>query len=271
MDKHRYYYYYDERNDDFANNGIDGKPTPPDFDYLPKNLAWRIFKPLVYYFILMFPFIWAFSTAYILRVKNTKVLRDRKDRKKGYFVYGNHTTWVEDAVVHPMMSFPKPAYTIVHPDAISIKYAGTIVKMMGAMPNPSSRQTYVGFMNAAKEMYENGNPIVVYPEAHIWPKYNGVRDFPDVSFNLPVKLDAPCFVRSTVYRKRKNGHTRAEVFYDGPFYADQSLPAKEAQKDLRDRIHAKMCERCADSVLDSRYHYIKVDSPAEVRTETKEL
>ena len=38
MPKHRYYYWHDERCDDFANTGINGKPTPEDFEYLPRNI-----------------------------------------------------------------------------------------------------------------------------------------------------------------------------------------------------------------------------------------
>ena len=268
MEKHKTYYYYDERNDDFANNGIDGKPTPENFEYLPKNIFYRIAKPIVYYFFLVFIFFLATAVTDGYHVHNAKVLRKRKDRKKGYFVFGNHTTWIGDAVIHPTVAFPKQVYTLVNPDAISIKGAGTLIKMFGAMPTPASRYTYAGYIKATEKLYNNGNPIVIYPEAHIWPKYNKIRDFADVSFNLPVKLGAPCYAKSTVYYRQADGHTKSKVFYDGPFYPDPTLSPKAAQKDLRDRIHAKMQERCAESELDSRYSYIKVDSPDQVRTET---
>ena len=268
MAKERYYYFYDDRNDDFANSGIDGKPTPPDYEYYPKNLIYRIFKPILNRLILIILFIPACIIMKGLHVHNAKVLRNR-DRKRGYFVFGNHTTYVGDAVMQPFMAFPHEVYTVVNPDAISIKFAGTIIRILGAMPNPSSRLTYVRFMEATERMYRDGNPIVVYPEAHIWPKYNKIRNFADVSFNLPVKLGAPCFVKSTVYHADRKGHTTAEVWYDGPIYPNPDLPAKQAQRDLRDRVYAKMCERCADSELDSRYHYIKVDSPDKVRMEIK--
>jgi len=267
MEKHRYYYYFDERNDDFANNGIDGRPTPDDFDYLPKNIAYRIIKPLVYYILVNLLFIPACFLTDGMRIHNAKIIRQRKDRKKGYFVFGNHTTWLADAVIQPAVAMPRQVYTVVNPDAISIKYAGKIIRMLGTLPNPSSRYTYLGFIKATKEIYEKGCSIMIYPEAHIWPKYNGVRDFPDVSFNLPAKLGAPCFVKSTVYKRNAKGHTKAEIWYDGPFYANPSLGIKEAQKDLRDRVYAQMCERCKDSQLDCRYHYEKVNSPQEVRTE----
>ena len=74
-------------------------------------------------------------------------------------------------------------------------------------------------------------------------------------------------MRSAVYRKRRNGRTYQEIWFDGPFYPRTDLPPKQAQKDLRDRVYEQMCLRCKDSELDDRFHYIKVDSPEQVRSE----
>lgn len=267
MEKQRFYYYFDEQNDDFANNGIETKPIPDDYEYYPSSLLYRLVHPVANILMLIFLMgVNAVTDGY--RIHNSKVLRKR-DRKKGYFVFANHTTWIGDAVIHPTMAFPKQVYTVVHPDAVSIKGASTAIKMLGATPTPASRLNYVRFLEATARMYREGNPVVIYPEAHIWPKYNRIRNFPDVSFGIPARLGAPCFVKSTVYRKNKKGHTYSEVYYDGPLYPDSSLSLKEAQKKLRDEVYAIMCERTKDSELDERYHYIKVDSPDRVRTEIK--
>jgi len=269
MEKHRYFYWYDEVNDDFANNGIDTNETPEDYEYYPKSRVYRFFHPICNAIMLMFLIVVnALTDGY--RLHNVKVLKNRKDRKKGYFVFANHTTWIGDAVIHPTVSIPRQVYTVVHPDAISIKGASTAIRMLGATPKPYCRKTYIRFIEAMKRMYNEGNPVVIYPEAHIWPRYNKIRNFPDVSFGIPARLGAPCFVKSTVYRKNRKGHTYSEVYYDGPIYPDSQLPLKEAQKKLRDDVYDILCQRTADSELDSRYHYIKVDSPDKVRTEIVE-
>ena len=116
----------------------------------------------------------------------------------------------------------------------------------------------------------NVNKVIsVYPEAHIWPKYNQIREFPKTSFHYPVKLNAPCFAKTTVYKKTRSGKTKPVIYLDGPFYPNKDLPMKEAQIDLRNRIYNAMVERAKkeNSELDYRYEYIKVDSPEEVRTE----
>jgi len=268
MDKHRYFYYFDEQNDDFANNGIETRQIPDDYEYYPHSLAYSIIHPVANIIMLVFLMaVNALTDGY--RIHNSGVLRKGRDRKKGYFVFANHTTWIGDAVIHPTMAFPKQVYTVVHPDAISIKGASTAIRMLGATPKPASRRNYERFLEATSRMYEEGNPVVIYPEAHIWPKYNKIRNFPAASFGIPARLGAPCYVKSTVYVKDRKGHTYSEVYYDGPVYPDMGLPLKDAQKKLRDDVYSIMCERTKDSELDTRYHYIKVDSPDKVRTEIK--
>ena len=43
------HYYYDSTSDDFANCKIVTKETPKHYEYLPKNIFYRIIKPIVYY------------------------------------------------------------------------------------------------------------------------------------------------------------------------------------------------------------------------------
>ncbi|MCQ2387645.1 MAG: 1-acyl-sn-glycerol-3-phosphate acyltransferase [Clostridia bacterium] len=265
--KHYHYYYFDEVNDDFANNGIVGHPTPNDYVYLPKNFFFKLFKPIVYYFILFIVKVAFFFMP--IKFKNKKVLKTRKEKKKGCFIYANHTGWFIDACSGPYGTSLRQCYTIVHPDAISIKGTKTLMKFVGALPVPSTPKSYINFVKAIDELYEKGKAIVVYPEAHIWPKYNKIREFPATSFNYPAKLNAPSYVKTTVYKQKKNGKVKPVIFFDGPFYPNMDLPLKERQKDLRDTIFCVMNDRVKkeNSVLDCRYEYTKVNNKEEVRSE----
>lgn len=267
--KIRNFYYYDERNDDFANNGIETKPLPADYEYLPKSRLFRFFKPPVYFFVRGICALCE-KTGIAMRGKNKKALKNREDRSKGYFIYGNHTSSFSDAVTGAVATFPRQCYVVCNPDALSIKGIRTLVRFVGALPTPSSRKNYADFGAAVGTLYEKGSPIVIYPEAHIWPKYNAIRDFADVSFSFPVRLGAPCFAKTTVYKKKRGGRTKGFVIYDGPFYADRSLGEREARAELCARVKACMRARAEEygSALDGSYRYIKVESPAEVRTES---
>lgn len=265
-EKNQYFYYYDEINDDFANNGIKTKPLPDDYEYFPKNIWYRIGYPFVHFFLTLF-FMGVNAVTDGYRMKNSKILKH--NGKKGYFVFANHTTWIGDAVVMPALEFPNSVFTVVHPDAVSIPGTSIAIRMIGATPRPESHKHFVRFIRAIERMYNSGYPVVIYPEAHIWPKYNKIRPFPDVSFGLPVKLGAPCYVKTTVYTKKKNGHTYPTVYFDGPIIPDSTIPIKDAQKKLRDEVYNTMCMRAKNSELDERFHYIKVNSPEEVRTEKR--
>lgn len=268
MAKKYRYYYYDELNDDFANHGFKKDPIPDDFEYDPKNPFFRFFRYVIYY-----GFMWAIWIACVFPVpqKNRRVFKLRKDRSKGFFVYGNHTRNRLDAGAPPTGIFPVPGYIIVNQEAVNIKGISLLVRLLGAIPVPSSQKSYVNFLKAIRAFYQKGCAVTIYPEAHIWPDYHTIRDFKTVSFSYPVELDAPCFTQTTVYLKKKNGRTKPLVIYDGPFYPDLSLGKTKAKEDLKNRIRSQMLARCEEynSSPNPYRQYIKVDSPDQVRTETE--
>lgn len=113
------------------------------------------------------------------------------------------------------------------------------------------------FRDAIRTRITQGNFVMIYPEAHIWPFYTGIRDFPATSMKYPVELDAPSFAMTTTYRKRRFGKKPRTVTYlDGPFYPDPTLPPKARAQALRDQIYDAMVKRSKES--DCEYiRYIK--------------
>lgn len=264
------FYYYNELTDDFAGNNIKTKTLPADYEYLPKSRVFRFFRPGVYHFVRAICLLCE-KLGVALRVRGKKAVRKREDRSRGCFIYGNHTSAFSDAVSGATTCGAKECYVVCGPDALSIKGIRTLVRFVGGLPTPEARRQYADFGAAVKTLYENGCPILIYPEAHIWPKYSGIRDFSDVSFAYPVKLGAPCFAKTTVYRKKKNGRTKGLMLIDGPFYPDASLGEREARAELCARVKGVMRARAAEyaSAADEGYVYVKVDSPEEVRAEVK--
>lgn len=89
--------------------------------------------------------------------------------------------------------------------------------------------------------------ICIYPEAHIWPYYTGIRPFTEASFRYPVRYDTPVYAFTNVYKKRKHLFTpKITTYVDGPFYPDKTLPVAAARKKLqRSGVRGK----CARSKL----------------------
>ncbi len=76
--------------------------------------------------------------------------------------------------------------------------------MLGAVPVPNKISEMKKFYKTIETRIQNNKPVVVYPEAHLWPYYKKIREFPDTSFKFPVNLNVPSFCITTTYQKRKN-------------------------------------------------------------------
>lgn len=252
------YKYSDEINDDFAGTNvkkkkrIDGK-----YLYINNNLFFKVGKFLLYW-VIAIPVVWIFcKIAFLTKVKNKKVLK--KYKKTGYIMYGNHTGFTSDAFHPNIVNLPHRTYILVSEDAVSIKGVKTMVEMLGGIPVASDMVAGLNCYKAIKKRVVDENSVLmIYPEAHIWPYYVGVRNFVDHSFRYPVSLGVPTFCMTTVYKRRKFlpmifKKPKIEVYIDGPFFPDSNLKPRETQKQLRDVIYEKMLER---SKL-SNYEYIK--------------
>ena len=252
-DKNKTIYYSDELNDDFASLGIKKKPLGDDFEYIHKNILWNtcsfvryrmIAQPLVFVFV---------KVAHRQRFKNRKVLKTA--RKTGAFIYANHTNMLLDAFVPNIVKLRKRGYILVGPDTTSIPGLKNIVEMVGAIPLGQT-------LSENKEMLEcinhriakNKGFITIYPEAHIWPYYTGIRDFKAGSFSYPCYTDTPVFAMTNCYQKKLIGkHPKVVTFVDGPFYPDKNLPMKERKEKLRKQCYDTMVKRAKEN---STYSYI---------------
>lgn len=236
------FYYSDEINDDFAGTKIKTKSLPADYEYIPKS---KIRKATARFFFHVFvqP-ICAFYMYVLLGQKIVGRKKIKPYKKSGYFLYGNHTRMAGDAFTPSLISYPKQAYIVAHDDSVSIPGIKWLVEDLGAMPVPNSLTLGKKFLEAVEERVNDGNPVAIYPEAHIWPLYTGIRNFPCTSFSYPVKMKKPVFVFTTTYRKRKflKG-VKATVYVDGPFFPDSSLSVKEQKQKLRDEVFYAMCKR----------------------------
>lgn len=250
------YYYKDELNDDFAGTNINRKDIKPNYKYFKKNPLWQFFAFILYRFIAT-PLVSLFQlVVYGISIKNTKVLRGY--RSKGYFLYGNHTLSAGDAFTPTLISFPKKAHIIVNPDAVSIPVVGTIVEMLGGMPIPTDFVAMKNFNEAVETRAKKGNVVTIYPEAHIWPYYTGIRPYKDVSFKFPIKTNKPVFCFTSTFQKRFLSHRpKVTVYVDGPFFPDESKSLKENQKILRDKVYQTMLTRSKNSTTEYNT-YIKI-------------
>ena len=259
-------YYSDEVRDDFADTHIQSRPLPKNFKYHSRNPLVVIRRFIVYRLIAV-PVVHLYMKL-IRRVRyvNRKCLKGYK--KQGCFIYGNHTGFVCDAFNPTVLAFPRAAKTMVNDDATSIKGLRWLLMDVGALPIPSGLHLMPAFNAEIERAISHREWIAIYPEAHIWPWYTGVRAFPSVSFRYPVKLNAPVFSYTMTFQRRKHfKKPKITVYIDGPFFPDGSLPLKAAQQKLRDEVYAAMKARTTEfSTYKYKYDYVyrpPQDGPAE--------
>ncbi len=255
--KKQTFFYSNELEDEFYKKDYKTKKIDNNYKFVSNNLFYKICSTLLYRFI-------ATPAAFIYlklikRIKyvNRKALKTHK--KTGYFVYGNHTHALSDALSPSLIGFPKKSYTIASPDNVSIPVLGKVTKMIGAIPLPDGIESSKNFIRALQTRLEQKCSIMVYPEAHIWPYYTSIRPFKSTSFKYPVKYDTPVFCFTTTYQKTKRNKCKVIIYVDGPFYKNNELSAKLQAEHLRDEVYNCMLKRSENSNY-YKINYVKLDS-----------
>lgn len=261
-------YYSDPLNDDFADNGIRTTKVGNSFRYLRRSYVWNGCARFLYY-VIAIPIVFVISKCYLgVRFENRRVLR--KIKKQGYFLYANHTRGL-DAFIPALAAYPRRAFLISNPDAVSIPFLRNIVLMLGAVPVPTETHALKKFHEALYTHYERHRAIAIYPEAHIWPFYTGIRPFPDTSFSYPVKVGAPAIAMVTTYRVRRGLFSFCKkpgmtITLSEPFYPDASLSPRKAREKLRNEVHDFMVKTVneRENAEYIRYVYRPADTDSEV-------
>ncbi len=240
MKNQKIVYYDDELNDEFSRANIKPKKIDAKYKYLREGLLNKIWQFFVLR-IVVTPFAWLYmKIKFRHKIVNKKVLKV----KTGFFIYGNHTQPFADAIVPHLLTLPKTAYLIVHPSNVSQPVVGRLTPYLGAIPLPGDVASTKNFISCINKRIAQKHGVTIYPEAHIWPYYTGIRPFKETSFNYPVKLKVPAFCFTNTYQKRKfSSRPKIVTYVDGPFYPNPSLPIKEQEKDLRNQIYNCMKER----------------------------
>ena len=237
LEKTNVIYFENELEDEFSRAQITPKKIDKDYCYLG-GLGRRLGR-LFFYHILAKPIAFLYlKIKYGHRIVNRNVLKEVK--KTGFFLYGNHTNPIADALVPTMLSHPIGVYVIVHANNVSMPVLGKITPSLGALPLPDDIVAARNFNFAIETLIENKKCIAIYPEAHIWPYYTGIRNYGDNAFRYPAKANVPVFSFTNTYHKKLGKTPRIITYIDGPFYPDESCSLGERRKKLHEQVILSM-------------------------------
>ncbi|MDY0214304.1 MAG: hypothetical protein RBS24_02060 [Bacilli bacterium] len=251
-------YYRDLLHDDFSGTTISQVPIDENYKFVRKNIFFRI-GAFILTFIIALPILFCIlKIKHGVKVKNKKVLRKLKG--KAYFLYGNHTQSADSYIPQVAINPFRKTYILSNPDATSIKGLKTIVEMLGAIPLPDANQNFKASKNFLKALdyYVNKNKVIaIYPEAHIWPYYTGIRPFLSNSFVYPVNYNVPALAVVATYQSRRFKKTpRLILTLSAPFYPDLTLSKKDARDKLRNEVYEFMKKEAASPLNHEYYLYI---------------
>lgn len=247
-------YYTNELEDEFSDAAITPRKIDGNYDYEGSTLR-KIGRVFWYHFLakpLAFLFL---KIKFRHKIVNKCCLQQAKNN--GFFLYGNHTNAIADALIPTMIGHPTGVYVIVHANNVSMPVLGKITPSLGAIPLPDDKEAVKHFNTAIANKISAGKCVTIYPEAHIWPYCTKIRNFKDSSFRYPVQYNTPVYCFTNTYQKRKHSKTPQIVTYvDGPFYPDETLPSRDRRVQLHSQILNTMKERSKNNNVEL-VQYIK--------------
>ena len=239
-------YYTDELNDEFSKVKIIPRKIDENFKY-NKNPIWDFCSLLCQNIFSMPIKILHSKIKFNHKFIGKEKFKECKD--KGYFIYCNHTQDFEETFIPSLGNFPKRNFLIVNPENISMKGSGWLVELLGAIPVPGTKGAMKNFLKEIEKRINQKHSITIYPEAHIWPFYTGIRNYKSVSFKYPVIFNKPAYVITNTYQLygKNNDKLKIVSYVDGPYFSDTSLNERESYLKLRNQIYNVMIERSKNS------------------------
>jgi 1-acyl-sn-glycerol-3-phosphate acyltransferase len=195
--------------------------------------------------------------------------------KTGYFIYANHVSSFDVASMI-IFGLPRRIDFVGYSDPLTMPFVRRIIRPLGFLPLPTNPLDLVKFQEVL-EYYtvKNNEAVVLFPEAHIWPQYTGIRDFKRSSFRYPAKFNRPIlpifFARRPkrgIYRlKRKNP---VSVYIGDFIYPKDELSMKENEKYLGDECYKWMKNISETVPMDSTIDYVYIDKKFNPNYDIKE-
>ena len=231
--------YSDERNDDFA-GGAHHDAAAVDGGYrYSHGPVWQL-SSFVLYRLIATPVAYSFCRLrFGVKIKGKKNLRGLRG---GYFLYGNHTQGAADAFIPTLITFPRRCDIVCGREAVSIPIIKHVVPLVGGIPLGSTVSGCRNFSDALGERIRSGHAVAIYPEAHIWPYCNYIRDYPSGSFMYPHKMEVPAVGFTVTYRRRRGLLSKLPPLITVTVGRPVMPGEYESRDELRGMIHGFMTD-----------------------------
>ncbi len=232
--------YYTSFTEDFVQSREQQFRLSQGYRYVRTDRLFRMASAVVYGLAM------AFSAVYCrlflrMRIRGREKLH--AVGRQGIFLYGNHTQPVGDVFTPAHCLLPRRIYTLASPANYGIPVIGRLLPYLGALPVADTVQGLRALQQAMALRLEKEKAIVIYPEAHVWEYYTGIRPFEATAFKFPAKFDKPVFSMTVTYQStRLRKRPKMVVYLDGPFFPEGET-LRERAESLWRAVRAAMEQR----------------------------
>lgn len=215
------------------------------YPYLDKSLRFRLGRMLVYH-IISLPARLVSRFYYGVRVEGRENLRRYRDLLSGgAMTVCNHIgRWDMPCLLHGLgyrkMWIPMYRNSFMGKD-------GWLMKHVGGIPVPETRQGLRCFDEAFNELHAQHQWIHIFPESCSWRYYAPIRPFKIGAFNMAYKYNMPIIPCVISYRERtgfykifRSTEPLLTLHIGEPIVPDTTRSRKEETVRLREEAHAKM-------------------------------
>jgi len=164
----------------------------------------------------------------------------KKVKGKGVVIISNHVHMLDGATICARLFPTNKVYFPTLSSNVDIPVASALMRALGAIPIADTLSGMKKFNNTINDLIQKKKPVLIFPEAALWPYYRGVRPFFKGAFTFAKKHNVPILPIIITFQTRKNGKQRMIFNILEPVY-----PSGESAEELSN-IAEKLCMSFSD-------------------------
>ena len=209
-------------------------------DLLHHSLIYKILSSLLY--LIAHPILFLVTKLWLgLKVEGRENLSKMGDE---YITVANHINMIDCAMI-ALAIFPRIPYFLTLQSNLEIPFIKYLVMLFRGIPIPRKKSGKEKMVNTIDGLLKRGEIVGIYPEGHLIPYYDGIREFKNGAFNFAVRNQVPILPIVFTYRepegiirfiKRKPFITLTIL---EPEYPKTEISKANVQE-LKNRVYRKM-------------------------------
>ena len=209
-------------------------------DLLHHSLIYKILSSLLY--LIAYPILFLITKIFLgLKIEGRENLSKVGDE---YIVVANHINMIDCAMI-ALSIFPRVPYFLTLQSNLEIPFIKYLVMLFRGLPIPRNKSGKEKMVNTINKLLKNGEVVGIYPEGHLIPYCDIIREFKNGAFNFSVKNNVPIIPVVFTYREvddirrfiKKKPFITLTILE--PEYPINEV-SKESIKELKNRVYRKM-------------------------------